>query len=104
MKQSVAPVILVCSFKDEEVAAPIFISDLLTTLEFEKKIFKLILADDGSSDQTSKVLEKFVCSNVELLTLRSNIGKIAAQAVGARKFKDESSDLIFLTEIVNITF
>jgi glycosyltransferase involved in cell wall biosynthesis len=95
MKETAAPIFLICSFKNEEIAAPIFISKLLSKLESEKYIYNLILIDDGSSDRTSEFLEQFICSKVHLLTLNRNIGKIAAQAVGAYKFNNGSSDLIF---------
>jgi glycosyltransferase involved in cell wall biosynthesis len=95
MQKENAPTIFVCSFKNEENAAPIFIADLISKLESEKIIYTLVLVDDGSGDRTTDTLEQFVCEKVHLLTLQQNIGKIAAHAVGARKFFDRNSNLIF---------
>jgi glycosyltransferase involved in cell wall biosynthesis len=90
------PINLISSFKNEEVAGPIFIENLLSTLDSKEIVYKLILVDDGSTDSTTSHLMKFTDrNNVELLTLSQNIGKIGAHAVGALKFKDINSDLIF---------
>jgi glycosyltransferase involved in cell wall biosynthesis len=87
---------LISSFKNEEFAAPVFIQELLLALESTKLDYKLILVDDGSTDETSNCLAKFSNSDrVELLTLSRNIGKISAQAVGALKFRNIESDMIF---------
>ena len=95
MNKSTAPVLLICSFKNEEVAAPVFIAELIDDLDSSNLSYRLILVDDGSTDKTSALLQKFTCANVKLLILNRNIGKIAAQAVGARKFSDDNSDVIF---------
>ncbi len=95
MKQEITPIIFICSFKDEESAAPVFIKDLLNHLDSQKFSYTLVLIDDGSGDRTSENLEPFICEKVHLLKLQQNIGKIAAHAVGAKKFFDRKSHLIF---------
>lgn len=86
---------LVCSFKDEETAAPEFIKTLIDLLESRDQNFTLVLVDDGSTDKTSRVLNRFVSERVFLVTLGSNVGKIAAQAIGALKFRELKGDLVF---------
>jgi hypothetical protein len=95
MELSDKPMTLVCSFKNEETAGPAFISDLLGFLKAGKYDYNLILIDDGSTDLTTKSLLPLTGSNVSLITLDRNIGKVAAQAVGAIKFHKLGSDLIF---------
>jgi glycosyltransferase involved in cell wall biosynthesis len=95
MKQQNGSIIFICSFKNEEVAAPTFIAELLELLASSKLKYKLILIDDGSNDQTAEYLNEFTRTNIKLLTLNRNIGKIAAQAVGALKYDDGLSDLVF---------
>ena len=95
MQQINGSIILICSFKNEEVAAPIFIKKLLEVLASSKLMYKLILIDDGSIDKTAEYLKKFTCSNIKLLTLNHNVGKIAAQAVGALKYDNGQSDIAF---------
>ena len=89
------PMTLVCSFKNEEVAGPAFISELLSSLKARKYVYNLILVDDGSTDFTRESLLPFTSSHVSLLSLDRNIGKVAAQAVGALKFHSSGSDLVF---------
>ena len=86
---------LICSFKDEEVAAPLFIKNLINHLESRGLSFTLVLVDDGSTDQTSKLLKEFVSEKVLLICLRKNMGKIAAQAIGARKLPNHKGHFVF---------
>ena len=95
MELSDKPITLVCAFKNEEVAGPDFISDLISSLNARKYLYNLILVDDGSTDLTTNSLLPFTSSNVSLLSLDRNIGKIAAQAVGALKCHAVGSDLVF---------
>jgi glycosyltransferase involved in cell wall biosynthesis len=95
MEVSDKPITLVCSFKNEEIAGPAFVSDLLSHLKPSAYKYNLILVDDGSTDQTTNSLLPYTDSNVSLLKLDRNIGKVAAQAVGARKFHNAASDLVF---------
>lgn len=95
MELSDKPITLVCSFKNEEVAGPAFISELLGSLTARKHVYNLILVDDGSTDLTKESLLPFTGGDVSLLSLDRNIGKVAAQAVGALKFHRSGSDLVF---------
>lgn len=95
MELSDNPITLVCSFKNEAVAGPEFISELLSSLKARNFVYKLILVDDGSTDLTTNSLLPFTSSNVSLISLDRNIGKVAAHAVGALKGHAVGSDLVF---------
>lgn len=95
VKNSSSKTIFICSFKNEEFAAKVFINELIQTLNQFRISFKLVLIDDGSDDNTAEVLEKFASNKVKIEILPSNVGKIAAQAIGMKKYHEIGSGTLF---------
>ena len=89
------PIVLICAFKDEQDAAPGFISDLLGALQEAKLNFRMVLIDDGSTDRTFEILQGFERTDIEIISLSQNLGKIAAQAIGLKSQNEHGDGVIF---------
>lgn len=95
MNDSSTKTLFICSFKNEEFAAPLFINELIETLNQQQLNYEIVLVDDGSEDHTAKVLEKFASNQIKVEILQRNVGKITAQAIGMKKYHTSGSGTVF---------
>src|SRR5271165_6042343 len=63
------------------------LSEVLTTLSKSNLVAEIICINDGSTDDTGKVLRNF--PNIQTITLKKNCGKAFAMAQGVLRSKGE---------------
>lgn len=79
------------------------IGRVLNVLKETKFIDEIIVVDDGSNDQTAKIVETIKDKRLRLVLHKENLGKGAAMATGIRKAKNKlllflDSDLVGLKQ------
>ena len=62
--------------------------DSLTVQDF-KKPFEVIMVDDGSNDDSQKVIKEYNYKDLKLYSLSKNSGPGAARNIGLKKAKGE---------------
>ena len=72
---------------NEEENVPILISQLISVLKDVAKSYEMIFVDDGSTDQSRKVLRKMASEHpeVRVLGFKKNCGETAAGAAGLKE-------------------
>lgn len=82
---------IVIPLKDEAGSIPTLYSELTTVLKKLNKSYEIIFIDDGSSDNSSKVILDLQKNdkNIKLITFRANFGKSQALSTGFEKATGE---------------
>lgn len=75
-----------------------FLHDLFQQKKAMAKIQQVIIVDDGSIDNTGKVLQKLKSSKIKILTHKKNRGKGAAMRTGLRFCKNNKSDAVIFMD------
>ncbi len=78
---------IVIPAKDEEQSIPVLYKELTAELTKLNMSYEIIFIDDGSNDNTFKILQKLSSKNnkVKVIKLRGNFGKAVALSVGFEK-------------------
>ena len=93
MKQSDNKVSIIVPVYNEEESISLLINEIVEVMNLNKIIFELIVINDGSKDDTKKILKTLSQSTCQLvvINLRKNYGQTAAMAAG---FDNASNDII----------
>ena len=93
MKQSDNKVSIIVPVYNEEESISLLINEIVEVMNLNKIIFELIVINDGSKDDTKKILKRLSQSIAQLIVvnLRKNYGQTAAMAAG---FDNASNDII----------
>ncbi len=93
MKQSNNKVSIIVPVYNEEESISLLINEIVEVMNLNEIIFELIVINDGSKDDTKKILKRLSQSIAQLIVvnLRKNYGQTAAMAAG---FDNASNDII----------
>ena len=93
MKQSDNKVSIIVPVYNEEESISLLINEIVEVMNLNEIIFELIVINDGSKDDTKKILKRLSQSIAQLIVvnLRKNYGQTAAMAAG---FDNASNDII----------
>jgi len=82
---------IVIPVKDEEESLPILYQEILAAVKPLKKTFEIIFINDGSTDQSPKIIQKLHQKDkkVKIIQFRGNLGKSAGLSAGFEKAKGE---------------
>lgn len=79
--------LIFAAFNEEKIIAKKIENSL--ALDYPKELFQILVADDGSTDQTTQIIKEYESKGVEILSFRQRRGKLAAIKDAVKNAKGE---------------